>query len=111
MRAPIGHAGVVPHLPVGVRSACRRFAVALTDGSLDPDLLTDLGDYRPALLQDSSILEMVIAVFTNLLEVDDDGAPLNEVAATHRAAQWVRQYFDPTYVVDPPLEPWETELV
>ncbi|WP_435830459.1 DUF7677 family protein [Micromonospora echinospora] len=29
----------------------------------------------------------------------------------YRAAQYVRRYCDPDYVVDPPFEDWETELV
>jgi putative transposase len=39
-----------------------------------------------------------------------DGTVTNTDAAHHRAAQWIRARCDPTYQIDPPLQPWETEL-
>jgi hypothetical protein len=55
-------------------------------------------------------MEMAFAIFTNVLEVDENGKALNGEEAACRAAQYVRRYFDNSYVVEPPFEPWETEL-
>ncbi|GLY24224.1 hypothetical protein Misp04_39560 [Micromonospora sp. NBRC 101691] len=41
----------------------------------------------------------------------DNGTVTNTGDAMYRAAQYVRRYCDPDYVVDPPFEDWETELV
>ena len=53
---------------------------------------------------------MVYAIFLNVLEVDDKGQPLNEPQASFRAAEWIRQYIDNSFVPDLPFEDWETEL-
>ena len=45
-----------------------------------------------------------------MIELDDDGNVLNAKYAEKRAAQWVRQYFDRTFVVLPPFENLEVEL-
>ncbi|WP_441349450.1 DUF7677 family protein [Streptomyces sp. ISL-111] len=53
---------------------------------------------------------MVFAVFSNVLEVDEQGRAVNDGDAQFRVAQWIRARQDPSYVVDLPFEPWETEL-
>lgn len=97
------------HLPTDVRAALRFFAFYLGNGTLDVDLLEGI-DYRAHLLEFGSDLEMVFAIFANVLEVDADGNTLNNGVAQDRAAEWIRHRFDPTYRVEPPFEPWETEL-
>jgi hypothetical protein len=98
-------------LPIGVRSACRSFAFCLANGTLALDILGDVGDYRPNLVEFGSELEMVFAIFTNVLEFDEGtGVPTNEAHAQRRAAQWMRSYVDPSYEVQPPFADWETEL-
>ncbi|MGI5486737.1 DUF7677 family protein [Microtetraspora malaysiensis] len=92
-----------------VRASLRFFAFYLANGTLDMELLEDI-DYRPALMQFGSTLEMVFTIFTNVLEIDENGLVINEGDAQLRAAQWIRHYCDPSYVVDPPFQPWETEL-
>jgi hypothetical protein len=68
-------------------------------------------DYLPAIAEGSgSTLEMVFAIFTNVLDVDEDGRVINEHQATVRAAQYLRSYCDSSFVVSPPFEDWETEL-
>lgn len=84
------------------------FAFQVANGTVSP-ALTDV-DYRRDLVEYGSELEMVFAVFLNVLEVDEHGKPTNEEHAQHRAAQWIQSYVDPTYEPDPPLEPWECEL-
>ncbi|MEV7897827.1 DUF7677 family protein [Streptomyces cyaneofuscatus] len=101
------HDAYVTHLPTDVRAAFRLFAFYLRNGTLDVDLLGF--DYWDA-LQHGSDLEMVFAVFSNVLEVDEHGRTVNDGDAQYRVAQWIRARQDPGYVVDPPFEPWETEL-
>ena len=98
------------HLPEGVRSALRYFAFFVANDSLHVDHYGDLGDYRPALMEYGSPLEMVFAIFANVLEYGPDGEVTNGGAATRRAAQYVRTYVDPGYTEDPPFEDWELEL-
>ncbi|MGW1616930.1 DUF7677 family protein [Streptomyces sp. NPDC002285] len=97
------------HLSVDVRATVRFFAFYLGNGTVDPDLLDDI-DYKPSLMDFGSTLEMVFAIFTNVLRVNEVGEVLNPGEAQHRAAQWIRSYCDPSYQVDPPFEAWETEL-
>jgi hypothetical protein len=100
----------VAHLPEDVRSALRFFAFYLGNGTLELDLLDGI-DYRTELMTFGSDLERVFAIFANVLDVDDQGRVTNEGDAIYRAAQWIRRRCDPTYVVDPPFEEWETELI
>ncbi|MEU8547661.1 hypothetical protein AB0C81_11765 [Streptomyces roseoverticillatus] len=97
------------HLPTDVRAAIRFFAFYVANGTLEIDLLEDI-DYKPHLMASGSALEMVFAVFTNVLQVDGSGEVTNEGDAQYRAAQWIRAYCDPAYRVDPPFAAWETEL-
>ncbi|WP_431772320.1 DUF7677 family protein [Streptomyces cucumeris] len=99
----------MPHLPADVRASLRFFAFYLANGTLDTELLDGV-DYRPALFRYGSALEQVFAIYGNVLEVDEDGQVLNEGEAQVRAAQWIRAHCDPGYRVEPPFEPWETEL-
>ncbi|MFD5702518.1 DUF7677 family protein [Streptomyces lasiicapitis] len=97
------------HLPADVRAAIRLFAFYIANGTVDLDLLDGI-DYKPQLMASGSALEMVFAVFTNVLQLDEVGEVVNEGDAQYRAAQWIRGYCDPDYRVDPPFETWETEL-
>lgn len=97
-------------LPEGVRSACRFFGFYLGNGTLATDVMAGC-DYLPVLAEGyGSTLEQTLAVFVNVLDVDADGRVLNEDAAGRRAAQYLRSYCDPQYVVEPPFEDWELEL-
>jgi hypothetical protein len=97
------------HLSTDVRASLRLFAFYLGNGTLDVDLLDGI-EYRAHLLQFGSDLEMVFAIFANVLEVDEHGQTLNHGEAQYRAAQWVRRVCDRDYPVEPPFEAWETEL-
>lgn len=48
-------------------------------------------------------MERLYFIFTNCLELDEEGAPTNAPHAEKRAAQWLRQYCEPDYVIEPPL--------
>ncbi|MCQ8232272.1 hypothetical protein NP490_09440 [Pectobacterium carotovorum] len=45
-----------------------------------------------------------------MLELDEDGNVLNAKYAEKRATDYLRQYCDPSFTVDPPYEDWEVEL-
>lgn len=97
------------HLPRDVRSSLRFFAFFVANGTLAVDLLGDI-DYRSELVDTGSNLEMVFAVFANVLEVDESGQVTNHDGAAYRAAQWIRAHCDDAYEVEPPFEDWEVEL-
>lgn len=97
-------------LPEDVRSSLRFFAFYLANGTVDMELLADV-DYRPELMRYGSDLERVFAIFSNVLEVDEEGNVTNHDVAQRRAAQWIRRFCDPSYEVVPPFEGWEIELV
>jgi len=51
-----------------------------------------------------------MAIYANVLRVDESGVVLNPRRAEMRAAQWIRSYVDRSYTVDPPFAQWEVEL-
>ncbi len=89
--------------------ALRTFGFWLANGTVGYPLLEGI-DYWPALRESPSLLEEAMAIFANVLEFDENGVPLNAKWAEHRAAQTIRRWCDPTYVVEPPFESWETAL-
>lgn len=91
-----------------VRAHLRLFAFYLANGTLCLDVL-DGFDYS-SLLQWGSSLEQVVAIWSNVLEVDESGSVLNEDEAARRAAQYIRSMVDPNYIVEPPFQAWEIEL-
>ncbi|WP_030443753.1 DUF7677 family protein [Actinoplanes subtropicus] len=97
------------HLPEDVRSAFRLFAFYLAEGTLDLELL-DGFDYRLAVMAYGSALEMVLAIFANVLDVNEAGEVTNYAEAQYRAAQWIRRLCDDQYQPDPPFAAWEVEL-
>jgi hypothetical protein len=49
-------------------------------------------NYRDAIRESPSQLETCFAIFVNVLELDDQGDPVNEKHAERRAATWLYQY-------------------
>lgn len=97
-------------LSTDVRSSIRFFAFFLANGTVDNDLLdVEEVDYSSVLLQ-PSWLESISAIYTNVLEVDEQGNVLNDDQARRRAAQYIRECIDRDYTVEPPWERWEIEL-
>jgi hypothetical protein len=99
----------VVKLSEDVRGFLRLFAFFLANGTVDWELLGEGYDYS-SLFENPSDLERVFAIWSNVLELDDEGTVLNPKDAQHRAAQYIRRFVDPSYVVEPPFEPWELEL-
>ena len=67
-------------------------------------------DYRKTMIEEPGMLEIAFAIFGNVLEFDELGFPVNAKYAEHRAAQYSRQYHEPSFNVSPPFEDWEQEL-
>ena len=68
-------------------------------------------DYWDALRESPSQLETCFAIFANVLELDEEGEPVNEKYAERRAAMWLYEYLTGEVLQgEPPLEPWECEL-
>jgi hypothetical protein len=99
----------VAQLPGDVRSAFRFFAFYPAEGTLELELLEDF-DYRSAIMSYGSGLEQVLAIFANVLDVDETGQVTNYSETEFRAAQWIRRFCDHDYLVDPPFAAWELEL-
>ncbi|MEY9752983.1 DUF7677 family protein [Bradyrhizobium yuanmingense] len=91
-----------------VSGALRSFGFWLANGTVGYPLLEGI-DYS-CIFREPSALEEAMAIYANVLCVDESGRVLNARAAERRAAQWIRSYVDPTYVVDPPFESWEVAL-
>lgn len=89
--------------------ALRTFSFWVANGTLGLPVLEGI-DYRFVLSEEPSALELVYAIFANVIEMDDEGTVLNAKHAERRAAQWLRSYVDRGYVVDPPFEDWEIYL-
>jgi hypothetical protein len=91
-----------------IRGSLRLFAFVLVNGNLQVRGLPSI-DYQ-TVLSDPSTIEQAFAIWSNVLELDADGSVVNEEIASQRAAQYIRQQKDCSYVVDPPFEQWEIEL-
>lgn len=95
-------------LSPSVRGSVSRFALWLANGTAGLPVLDGV-DYR-CVFDEPSALEAAFAVYLNVLEVDADGVVTNARRAEERAAQHIRAYCDPGYVVHPPFAGWEVEL-
>jgi len=89
--------------------ALRTFGFWISNGTLGLPVLEGVA-YKEVLLEEPSAMEQILAIFANVIELDDHGRVMNAKHAEHRAAQWLRSYVDPSYTIDPPLEDWETML-
>lgn len=86
--------------------ALRTFAYFITSGS--HYMLADI-DYSD-IYEEPSAVEMVFAIFANVIELDENGNVTNFTYAQKRATDYIRQYYQPNFVVKPPYEEWEMEL-
>lgn len=93
-----------------VSGAVRQFSYWFAHGTLDYPLLDGIEYTGEILREESSFAEQAFAIFMNNLELDEYGSVLNYKYCEHRAAQYIRRYFDSDYKVEPPFAVWETEL-
>ena len=90
--------------------AVRQFAMSFAKGRIGDHLLRGIDYLGETLREEPSFVEQSFAVFLNNLEFDEEGNTLNYLYSEKRAAQYIRRYFDSSYEVEPPFEPWEKEL-
>jgi hypothetical protein len=98
----------MPRLSNSVSHAIRQFSFWIANRSVGHPLLDGI-DYS-CIFEEPSALEQTYAIFANTLEFDDRGEVLNAKHAERRAAQFIRSYVEPAYVVQPPFEDWEVHL-
>ena len=99
-----------PHLSPEFSGALRTFAYWMASGTVGHPLLEGAPDYRAVMLEEPSLMEMAFAIYANVLTLSPEGVPRNARYAERRAAQYIRQYVEPDYVVEPPFADWETSL-
>ncbi|WP_045876663.1 hypothetical protein [Pseudofrankia sp. DC12] len=94
----------------GASGAVRRFAGWVARGSVGHPLMDGI-DYWTELAESASQMETCFAIFMNVLELDDQGEPINEKYAERRAAVFLYQYCTGELPPgEPELEGWEVEL-
>lgn len=94
----------------GTSGALRRFAGWVARGSVGYPLLDGI-EYWDDLRDSPSQMEILFAIFANVLELDGQGEPVNEKYAERRAAVWIYQYCTGSLPEgEPPLEHWEVQL-
>ncbi|WP_068160339.1 DUF7677 family protein [Rhodococcus phenolicus] len=98
------------NLSHGASGALRRFSGWVARGSVGHPLLDGI-DYWDDLRESASQMETLFAIFCNVLELDDEGEPVNEKYAERRAALWIYRYCTGKWPEgEPELESWEVEL-
>ncbi|AZQ32251.1 hypothetical protein EJ357_01150 [Streptomyces cyaneochromogenes] len=98
------------HLSHGASGALRRFAGWIARGSVGHPMLDGI-DYWEELRESPSQMETCVAIFANVLELDEQGEPVNEKYAERRAATYLYAYCTGKLPPgEPDIEPWECEL-
>ncbi|MBF4209475.1 MULTISPECIES: hypothetical protein [Pseudomonas] len=87
--------------------ALRTFAYFMASGT---HYMLKNVEYLDIYGSEPSAIEMVFAIFANVIEMDNEGNVLNFTHAQRRATDYLRSYCDPSFKVTPPFEDWETEL-
>ena len=87
--------------------ALRTFTYFIASGT--HYMLKDV-DYMWLFGEEPSAIEMVFAVFANVIELDENGAVLNYTYAQKRATDYLKSYCIEGFEVDPPFQEWEIEL-
>lgn len=99
----------MPKLATQFRGDFRFFAFYLANGTIDAEVLPVGTDYS-VIFREPSALEQVFAIWSNVIELDEHGVPMNAAAARRRAAQYIRTWIDESYVVEPSFSDEELEL-
>ena len=100
------------NIPTSVRSQLRFFAYFLGNRTLCASVLP-IGDPKfdySCIFDDASAMEATFAIWANTIDHDASGEVTNGDYAMLRAAQYIRSYIDPDYIVDPPFSYREQEL-
>jgi hypothetical protein len=67
-------------------------------------------DYLSLYGNEPSAFEQVFAIYTNVIELDENGQVLNGKYAEKRATDYLRAYCEPGFEVKPAYENWEIAL-
>ena len=67
-------------------------------------------DYLSFYGNQPSVIEKVYAIYVNVLELDENGQVLNAKYAEKRATDYLKQFCNPNFKVEPEYEDWETDL-
>ena len=103
-------------LSIGYRNALRFFTYYFANGTLGlmaGDSKLDSINYQERLMEIPSNMEMLMAIYSNNIEMDEEGVVVNHSHAMKRAAQFIREACPidgEEYVVEPEFEDWEVEL-
>lgn len=87
--------------------ALRTFAYFMASGTQNT---LEGVEYLDLYGEDPSAIEMVFAIYANVIELDEHGVVQNAKYAEKRATDYLRSYCDPRFAVDPPYEDWEIAL-
>jgi len=87
--------------------ALRSFAYFMASGT---HYMLEGVDYLDLYGEEPSAIEMVFAIFANVLELDENGQVTNYKYAQKRATDYLRSYCVPGFEVSPPYEEWEISL-
>lgn len=97
-------------LSPGASGVIRRFAGWVAAGSVGRPILDGI-NYWDELKDSPSQMEICFAVFSNVLELDEQGNPTNAKYAERRAATWLYRYCTGDLPAgEPDLQPWECAL-
>ena len=94
-------------LSASFSGALRTFAYFMASGT--QNTLQGV-DYVSLYGEEPSAIELVFAIYANVIELDEDGTVVNAKYAEKRATDSLRASCDPSFVVTPPYEDWETVL-
>ena len=67
-------------------------------------------DYLDLFGKKPSGTERVFAIYANVIKLDENGTVLNAKYAEKRTTDYIRQYCDQNFKVEPEFEDWEIEL-
>ena len=87
--------------------ALRTFAYFMASGT---HYMLNGVEYLDLYGEEPSAIEMVFAIFANVIQVDESGQVLNFTYAQKRATDYLRSYCIPEFEVSPPYEEWEITL-
>lgn len=98
--------------PKDWRAVLARFMLDFGNRKLDTVPLKDFDgeDYAYDIIDYGSGLELLTAIFCNILRMDKAFNVINEEWCRHRASQYIRAHHDDAYRIEPPLKEWETTL-
>ncbi|MFT3793099.1 hypothetical protein [Flavobacterium sp.] len=93
------------------RAVITRFMLDLGNRKLDTIPLKDYqSDYADEVIDYGNSMEMLTAIFCNVLRMDNENNVINEDWARHRASQYIRSFKDESYAAKPRFKTWETWL-